>query len=376
MKRQKDAGTLDIFSLARAEILDAPTYSPGKPIEEARRELAIEGNIIKLASNENPYGLTDSVRAALVEALDELNRYPDGGSFTAVRALAEYHRVEPSRIFVGSGSNEVIDLLTRAFVSPGDGVVYPHPSFMVYDPICHINYARKIPVPLVNDRLDMDGMAAAIDGKTKLVLICNPNNPSGTYVGRSEVEGFMGLLPDNVLTAFDEAYWDFVTADDYPDTLGTYGDRPNVIILRTFSKLFALAGIRFGYAIAHPDVVTCLHKVRQPFHVNNLAQVAAVAALKDRELYKEKVLIILSERERVEHALLELGCRVPPSQTNFLLVYPPSGDGELVEKMMRKGVIVRGMKPSGYDPQVFRVTIGTPEENDLFLRVLQETLAA
>jgi histidinol-phosphate aminotransferase len=368
-----DEKMVDIFALARSEILEARPYVPGKPIEEARRELNLKGRIVKLASNENPYPPAEPIRRALIEAIEEVNRYPDSGSFVLVRELAAFHRTEPGRVFVGNGSNEVLDLLVRAFVKPGEEeVVFPHPSFIVYEPICQINAAGKIAVPLRNDRLDLDAMADAVGPRTKMVFVCNPNNPTATYVSDEEVRAFMARIPENVLVVFDEAYYEFVTAEDYPDTLGQYADRPTVIVLRTFSKVHGLAGIRLGYGLAHPDVVTCLHKVRQPFHVNSLAQAAAIAAVRNPEASRERLRTLIAERERLHAALTELGCRVPSSQTNFFLVRPGGGGPDLVHELLERGIIVRGMERFGYDPQVFRLNVGTPEENDLFLEAYRE----
>lgn len=363
---------MSIMDLMQPHLRNVKPYVPGKPIEELRRERNIEGEIIKLASNENPYEPIDEIRQAIVDELSQANRYPNSGCFHLCNALAAHHGVKPAQIFVGNGSNEILDLLVRAFAGPGEEIVYPWPSFIVYPIVAQLAGVRAVEVPLRDYRLDMRALRAAVTRKTKIVFVCNPNNPTGTYVSAQEVHQFLDGLSDDVLVAFDEAYYEYVTAEDYPNSVALLAGRPNVIVTRTFSKIHSLSGLRVGYSISHEDVVTCLHKVRQPFNVSSLAQAAGLAALRHLDRLAPRVRENHEELRYVREELQKLGFTVPPAQTNFLLAVPPQGCGAIVEQLMDRGIIVRDMKPFGYGEQSFRVTIGTPYENRKFIETLRE----
>lgn len=365
---------MSLMDLMQAHLRNVKPYVPGKPIEELRREKNIEGEIIKLASNENPYEPIDEVHRAIIEELSQVNRYPNSGCFHLCNELAAHHGVRPDQIFVGNGSNEILDLLVRAFVSPGEEIVYPWPSFIVYPIVAQLAGVTAVEVPLRDYRLDMAALRAAVTKQTKIVFVCNPNNPTGTYVSSGDVRQFLDGLSDDVLVAFDEAYYEYVTADDYPNSLALLRERQNVIITRTFSKIHSLSGLRVGYSVSHEDIVTCLHKVRQPFNVNSLAQAASIAALRHMDRIEPRVKENREELRFVRDELQKLGFTVPPSQTNFLLAMPPQGCGAIVERLMERGIIVRGMKPFGYGDESFRVTIGTPYENRKFIEALRELL--
>lgn len=361
---------MDFKAMMPPHLRNVKPYVPGKPIEEVRREKNFQGEIYKLASNENPYAPVEEVRQAIIDEIEQLNRYPNSGSYYLSRDLADKYNLGADQIFVGNGSNEIIDLLVRAFINPGEEIVYPFPSFIVYPIVTQLAGVKAVEVPLKNYRLDLKALRDSITKKTKIIFICNPNNPTGTYVNTNEVERFFGDLHPNILIVFDEAYYEYVDADDYPDTLEMLKSRPNIVILRTFSKLYSLSGCRVGYSISHPNLVTCLHKVRQPFNVNRIAQAAARAALKYSGLMGQR---LRENREQLAHlrdGLLEMGFIVPPSQTNFLLVIPTKPIGDVVDKLMGKGIIVRPMKPFGLGEESFRVTVGTAKENENFLQAV------
>ena len=365
---------MDFKAMMPPHLRNVKPYVPGKPIEEVRREKKFEGEIYKLASNENPYAPVEEVRRSIIDEIEQLNRYPNSGSYYLSRDLAEKYNLNTDQIFVGNGSNEIIDLLVRAFINPGEEIVYPFPSFIVYPIVTQLAGVKAVEVPLKNYRLDLKALRDSVTKKTKIIFICNPNNPTGTYVNTKEVERFFEDLRSDVLIVFDEAYYEYVDADDYPDTLEMLKSRPNIIILRTFSKLYSLSGCRVGYSISHPNLVTCLHKVRQPFNVNRIAQAAARAALKYSGLMGQRLRENHEQLALLRDGLLKMGFIVPPSQTNFLLVIPTKPIGDIVDKLMEKGIIVRPMKPFGLGDESFRVTVGTPKENENFLQAVRSLL--
>jgi histidinol-phosphate aminotransferase len=359
---------MDFKRLMLKHLENVKLYTPGKPSEQLRREKKIEGEIVKLASNENPYPPIDEVKRAIVDELERTNRYPNSGSYYLCRDLAEHLGVESNQIFVGNGSNEIIDLLVRAFVGRMDEIIYPHPSFIAYDLIVSQVDVMGVMVPLRDTYfVDLLAMKKRVTQNTKLVIVCNPNNPTGTYIPGSDVEIFMHGLRSDVLVVFDEAYFEYVTADDYPDSLSLMKEYPNIIVLRTFSKMHSLAGLRIGYAIAHPDIVDCLHRVRQPFNVNRLAQAGARAALKHIDSIRGHARENSEQLRYMRDELIALGFDVPASQTNFLLAVPPAGHGGMVGTLEDNGIIVRSAKSWGFGEDSFRVTVGTKEENERFI---------
>src|SRR5436190_9013110 len=287
-------------SLANEHILGIAPYEPGKPIEELERELGIH-DAIKLASNENPLPPSERVQRAISAALAHLNRYPDGSGFYLRQALAKRHGVAQDQIVLGNGSNELIELLVRTFLKPGDEAVVPHPSFVVYPMIVQAAGGIRVMVMLKDHRLDLDAMARAITPLTKMVFIANPNNPTATIVTADEVEHFISRVPPRTIVVFDEAYTEFAQGPDFPDTLSYVKQGRKVVVLRTFSKAASLAGLRVGYAVAEADAVLLLNRIRQPFNVNALAQVAALAALQD----ESHVLECLRMNEAGRHFLYD-----------------------------------------------------------------------
>jgi histidinol-phosphate aminotransferase len=364
---------MDFKKMMRPHLKKVKPYVPGKPIEELRRERNFTGDVAKLASNENPYPPVAEVIRAIEQELEQLNRYPNSGSYYLCQELSRFLDVESAQIFVGNGSNEIIDLLVRAFINPKDEIVYPFPSFIVYPIVAQLMGVKAVEVPLEDYRLDLVAMKEAVTPRTKIVFICNPNNPTGTYVTRDEVERFLDGLRTDIIVAFDEAYYEYVVADDFPDTLELLKDHPNIIIFRTFSKIHSLSGLRVGYSISHQDLVTCLHMVRQPFNVNRIAQAAARAALRHFDRTRERIQENREQMKKVRDNLIDLGFEVPPSQTNFLLAVPPKGSEDLTEELMNRGIIVRDMSPFGL-AGAMRVSIGTPVENERFIEAMRELL--
>ncbi len=347
-------------------------YEPGKPIEELERELGISGSI-KLASNENPVGPSPRVVEAIMQNAPKINFYPDGDSFYLKAALAAHLGLSRDELILGNGSNEVIELALRSFLLPGDDIVCSAGAFLVYELATRAMGGRPIQVPMKDYTHDLEAMAAAVTPRTKMVFIANPNNPTGTMNTEEEVLSFLRKVPPQVLLIFDEAYREYVDREDFPDTLELLRRHDNLLVMRTFSKAYGLAGLRLGYGAASKEAVAVMNKVRQPFNVNLLAQVAALAALRDQDHLKKVVGLCWEERERLEHVLDGMGLAYLPSETNFILVKLGRDGREVFNALLKKGVIVRAMGGYGF-PDTIRVTIGLPEENNRFLRELAGVL--
>jgi len=359
-------------SLANEHILGIAPYEPGKPIEELERELMIH-NPIKLASNENPLPPSDRVQKAIIAALSSLDRYPDGSGFYLRQALAKKHGVMPDQVVLGNGSNELIELLVRSFLRPGDEAVVPHPSFVVYPMIVQAAGGVRVMVMLKDFRLDLDAMARAITPMTKIVFVANPNNPTATIVTRDEVEHFMSRVPERTIVVFDEAYIEFAMGPDFPDTLSYVKQGRKLVVLRTFSKAASLAGLRVGYGIADADAIALMNRIRQPFNVNSLAQVAALAALDDEAHTLECVRMIEAGRHFLYDEFKRIGLQYVPSRANFILVDVGRNAADIYQKLLHQGVIVRPMTPFGLETAL-RITVGTPEENRKLVKALRVVL--
>jgi len=359
-------------SLANEHILGIAPYEPGKPIEELERELMIH-NPIKLASNENPLPPSARVQKAIIAALSSLDRYPDGSGFYLRQALAKKHGVMPDQVVLGNGSNELIELLVRSFLRPGDEAVMPHPSFVVYPMIVQAAGGVRVMVMLKDFRLDLDAMARAITPMTKIVFVANPNNPTATIVTRDEVEHFMSRVPERTIVVFDEAYIEFAMGPDFPDTLSYVKQGRKLVVLRTFSKAASLAGLRVGYGIADADAVALMNRIRQPFNVNSLAQVAALAALDDEAHTLECVRMIEAGRHFLYDEFKRIGLQYVPSRANFILVDVGRNAADIYQKLLHQGVIVRPMTPFGLETAL-RITVGTPEENRTLVKALRVVL--
>lgn len=345
-------------------------YEPGKPIHEVERELGLS-RVIKMASNENPLGPSRRALRAMRRALREAHLYPDGGSADLVKRLSEELGVSERQLIIGNGSNEIIEFLARGFLSEGDQVISSESTFLVYPLITQACGAEFIPVPMKNYRYDLRGILERITARTKLIFVANPNNPTGTYVTREEVDDFLTKVPKDVIVCFDEAYIDFVEAKDFPYLLfHLKTEKPNLIVLRTFSKTFGLAGVRVGYGIGAPELIQYLHKVRQPFNVNSIAQAGARAALDDRLFLWRTKRLVARGRKYLYRKLKRFGFRFLLSEANFVLIDVGRDSQEVFQEFLRHGVIVRAMKGYGLANWI-RVTVGRRLENSRFIRVLR-----
>ncbi len=359
-------------SLANTHILGIAPYEPGKPIEELEREFGVH-DAIKLASNENPLPPSERVQRAIASALGSLNRYPDGSGFYLRQALAKKHDFAQDQVFVGNGSNELIELAVRTFLKPGDEAIVPHPSFVVYPMIVQAAGGIRVMVMLKDYRLDLEAMARAITPMTKMVFIANPNNPTATIVTADEVEAFMARVPDRTIVIFDEAYIEFAMGTDFPDAMDYVKQGRKVIVLRTFSKAASLAGLRVGYGVADADAVALMNRIRQPFNVNSLAQVAALAALEDESHVLECVRMIEAGRHYLYDEFNNLGVKYVPSRANFILVDVGRSASDIYQRLLKEGVIVRPMTPFGME-SALRITVGTPQENRRLVKALKIVL--
>jgi len=361
-----------MLNRANKNILKVKPYIPGKPIEEVKREFGLK-SVIKLASNENPYPPSPKVLKAISKAALTVNRYPDGGCFELRQVLAKRLNVKPEQLVFGCGSDEVIVMAIRAFVEPGDEVVMAKPSFLVYSIASVSAGATLVEVPLNGLRYNLPAMKAAVTRRTKIVFIGNPDNPSGQYPTTAEIKTFLKGFPKDVIVFFDEAYFEYISADDYADTLALLKTRKNVIVARTFSKIYGLAGLRIGYGMADAEVAALLDRAREPFNVSSVAQAAAVAALNDGVYYKRIIKEQSVERERLCRAFRALGLVYSKGSTNFIQVQVPKDSRAVVLGLMKQGVIVRDMSVWGLQNYI-RVSIGTPAENNRFLGALKREI--
>lgn len=354
-------------------LLNVTSYQPGKPIDEVKRELGLE-HVVKLASNENPFGPSPKVLKAIMKAARDINRYPDGGCFYLRSALAKRLGVKKDQLIFGNGSDELIIMALRAFVEPGDEVVVSHPSFAVYSIGAQAVGATLNVVPMKDFGHDLAAMARAVNKKTKVIFVDNPGNPSGGFVTRSALRAFLDKVPRNTVVFLDEAYYEYACAKkNYPRSLPWLKQYPNLIIARTFSKMYGLAGLRVGYAVAREDVVDILNRVREPFNVNTVAQEAAVACLEDKAYY-EKALCVLEDQRRFFYQTFEvLGLSYVPSATNFILVDVARASKTIAQALLEKGVIVRDMTAWGLKTFI-RITIGLPKENEKCVKALKALL--
>jgi histidinol-phosphate aminotransferase len=352
-------------------------YQAGKPISEVAREFGLdEANIVKLASNENPFGVPESARQAMAQAAAELGRYPDANGFELKAALSKRYDVPADWITLGNGSNDILEIAAHAFVQKGQAVVYSQYSFAVYALAAQGVGARGIVVPAKNYGHDLDAMAAAIDADTKLVYIANPNNPTGTFIGAAEIEAFLNKVPLSVVVVLDEAYNEYLEQKDQFESTQWVRKFPNLLVSRTFSKAYGLAGLRVGFAIAQPAVTDLMNRIRQPFNVNSLAQAAAIAALNDKAFLEKGAENNRAGYKQLTAAFEELELEYVPSYGNFVLVKVGEDDGAGARvniALLKQGVIVRPVGAYGL-PQWLRISIGLPEENARFIEALREAL--
>ena len=349
-------------------------YTPGKPIEEVQRVYGLK-DVIKLASNENPLGPSPKVVAALQEALTGLNFYPDAQAYALTRGIAARHGVAPDMVRVGNGADGLIRELCVSYLNDDDEVLTSTASFPVYDISTAVMRARMVKAPLKGLRFDLDAIAEAITDRTRLIFICNPNNPTGNIVTADEVAAFIRRVPDDVIVVFDEAYYEFVDSSDYPDSLAYVksGRYPNTIVLRTFSKAYGIAGIRLGYGIAQPDLLAPLRATTESFPVNRLAQIAGLAALEDDEFMALTIAVNAAGRAYLYREFGRLGLDYVPSHTNFVLVHLGPSAPQVFQKLLERGIIVRPCV--AYElPEHLRITVGTEAQNARFIAALEEVL--
>lgn len=361
-------------SIVRENILKVKPYTPGKPIEEVERELGLK-DVIKIASNEHFEGPSPKALKAVRNSLSKINRYPDASAFYLKRKVAGFLGVKESNLVFGNGSDEVICLALRAFVGESDEVIIARPTFLIYEIASQVQNAAIKFVPLRKDlRYDLNAMKKAITPKTKMIFIANPDNPTGTYVTKKELEGFLKGLPCGIIVFLDEAYYEFAAygRKDYPNGIDYIGN--NVIAARSFSKAYGLAGLRIGYGVADPEIISYMERVREPFNVNILAQAAAIAAVDDRAFLKKTLAHVNSEKKLMYGALDRMGLEYVPSATNFILVNVKRDCRAVYIDMLKVGVIVRDMKAWGLD-NFIRVTVGTKIENRRFLEALNGVMA-
>ena len=347
-------------------------YVPGKPLSELERELGISESI-KLASNENPLGASPRVAEAIQAALPELARYPDGGGFELRQALAQKHGVGADCITLGNGSNDVLDMVARVFLQPGSESLFSQYAFAVYPISSQAVGARLVIAPARGYGHDLSAMRGLVSPDTRVVWIANPNNPTGTWLARDELHAFIKDLPPGVMVVLDEAYTEYVAESDYPDATAWLQEFPQLIVTRTFSKAYGLASLRLGYALSHPDVADLLNRVRQPFNVNSLAQVAALAALRDERFIDESVAVNRSGMAQLVSGVESLGLGYIPSVGNFLCIDFERDAGPIDRALLQRGCITRPLANYGM-PNHLRVTIGREAENARLLASLREVL--
>ena len=358
-----------MWKYANPQLRALIAYEPGKPVEDLARELGLPpGEIIKLASNENPLGPSPAARQAMIDTIDRAHFYPDGGGYYLREAVAEQLDLSMANVILGNGSNEIIEFLGHAYLQPGDEVVVAKHSFAVYRLMAQLFGAKVVDVPDPGFIADLDGMLAAITPRTKEVFIANPNNPTGTMVFQDDIDRFMERVPEHVMVVFDEAYYEFL--DEPPDVLKYVRAGRNVVVLRTFSKIQGLANLRIGYGLAAAEIIEVLQKARQPFNANGIAQAGALAGLHDQAHMDATRRVTRDGRDFFQAEFLEMNLEFVPSHANFVLVRV--GDGKKVfDALLRRGLIVRAMGSYGL-PEWIRVSVGTMPQNKAFIAALRE----
>jgi len=363
----------DLLTLATKGVAGLQPYSAGKAIDELQRELGLD-EIIKLASNENPFGPSQSVLNAIASITD-LSRYPDGNGFSLKKALADKHNVDTDKITLGNGSNDILEMVARAFVTTEHQVIYSQHSFAVYPIVTQAVGAEHVVVPASEWGNDLPAILAAISNKTKLIFIANPNNPTGTWLNKSDLKSFLENVPEHVIVLIDEAYFEYViNEENYPDSSLWLNDFKNLIVTRTFSKAYGLAGLRIGYALSHPDIANLLNRVRQPFNNNSLALVAAEAALADEDYIQRSVTTNQSGMKQLMLAFDDMGLEFIPSKGNFICVDFEQPADDIYQSLLKAGVIVRPVANYGM-PNHLRISIGTKSETSRFINELAKILS-
>lgn len=360
--------------LPKKQLSNVPVYQPGKSVEQVKKELGLS-SVIKLASNENPLGCSPLVHESLIKELERLAIYPDGGCMELREKLAGFLEVPQDYLIFGNGSDEIVQLIARTYLQPGTKTVMATPTFPQYKSNAMIENAEVIEVPLKDGIHDLPAMLDKIDEQTRVVWICNPNNPSGTMVSEQELVAFLEKLPKNVLAVIDEAYFEYVVDAAYPDSIKLLSSYENVIVLRTFSKIYGLAALRIGYGVAHPQIIEDLEHVREPFNVNRLAHRAAISALDDQDFVAQCRRLNRAGMDQLGKGFAEMGLTWYPSQANFVLVHVRANGNSVFQSLQKEGIIVRSGVPLGF-PEYVRITIGTEEQNAKVLVALKKVLAS
>lgn len=364
--------TCDLIKLATPGVAGLQPYQPGKPVEELKRELDIS-HIIKLASNENPNGPGEKARQALL-SISELSRYPDGNGHDLKNALAEHHSVKIEQITLGNGSNEILELITRAIIEPIHEIIFSEHAFAVYPLVTQAVGAKAIVVPAKDWGHDIVAMQDAISENTRIMFIANPNNPTGTWLDKQTLRIFLESCPEHLVVVIDEAYFEYVMEDGYPDCIQWVNEFPNLLVTRTFSKAFGLAGLRVGYGVSSEIIADLMNRVRQPFNVNSLALSGAEAALGDIEHLQNSIRLNQAGMQQLINAFDKLGLEYIASVGNFICVDVKQPGMEIYEKLLHKGVIVRSVANYGM-PNHLRITIGLEDENNKFIKALENILS-
>lgn len=363
---------MQYINIANEGVKSLSPYQAGKPIEELERELGIS-NIIKLASNENPFGFPESAKQAIINQLNDLTRYPDANGFELKATISKKFGVQANQITLGNGSNDLLELFAHTFASDKDEIIYSQYAFIVYPLVTKAINAVAREIPAKNWGHDLEGFLAAINEKTKLIFIANPNNPTGNFLTQTEIETFLAKVPSHILVVLDEAYTEFTAEDDRVDSLGLLQKYPNLIVSRSLSKAYGLAGLRIGYAVSHPEIADLLNRVRQPFNCNSLALVSAIAVMNDDAFVKKVAENNRLEMARYEAFCLANGLEYIPSKGNFITIDFKRPATPIYDALLREGVIVRPIAGYGM-PNHLRISIGLPEENERFFTALLKVL--
>ncbi len=363
-----------IVSLATSGVQGLKAYEAGKPIEELQREYGVT-DVVKLASNENPLGFSPKAKEAMEHAINSINLYPDGNAFELKQALSEYLGIAQNQITIGNGSNDLLEIIARSFADHSSDIIYSQHAFAVYYIVTQALGAKHVMTPAKEWGHDLTAMADAITDKTKIIFIANPNNPTGTYLPENEIKAFLDTVPENIIVVLDEAYHEYIDKSDYDSALQWVNEYSNLIVTRTFSKAYGLAGLRIGYSVSHPAVSDVLNRIRQPFNANSLALAAAQASLNDEQFIKDTVALNNLGMKQMTDAFKRLGLSYIPSVGNFVAVDVKSNGSEVYEALLHDGVIVRPVGPYQM-PHHLRVSIGTEAQNQKFIQALEKVLTA
>lgn len=361
--------SFDATAAANPGVRKLQPYQAGKPMDELQRELGLS-HVVKLASNENPLGLSEKVRTALQGELSDLIRYPDANGFYLKSKLAELHQVGSDQITLGNGSNDVLEILARTFVSAEHEVVFSQHAFVVYPLVTQAIGAKGVSVPAKDYGHDLDAMATAINERTKMVFIANPNNPTGTFLSTAEIKAFLDKVPEHVIVVLDEAYYEYVPEADRAPSVEWLQRYPNLVVSRTFSKAYGLAGLRAGYAVSSADIANLLNRIRQPFNVNSLSLKAAEVVLDDHDYLQRAIEVNAQGMQQLVEFCRSEGFNFIPSHGNFLTIEVGANAADIYQRLLHEGVIVRPV--AGYElPNHLRVSIGLPEENQAFIDAMR-----